>query len=176
MLYREHRSSDCAVASLPAPTVRRSGRNGIPDARSRARLREPVLVRVMNEPAPRSRPRLTTTKHAIGRAMAGCQPDAALAGAGDWVGLLCTSARATCAFVHVLGSSTRVRIDTKGNNGPKVSSDPSLAVLSLGLRRVYPSPRRGDRGRKDRLVSIPPPSEPCRRFSRTRLSGRWSYL
>ena len=28
-----------------------------------------------------------------------------------------------------------------------------------------------DRGRKDRLVSVPPPSEPCRRISRTRLSG-----
>jgi len=33
-----------------------------------------------------------------------------------------------------------------------------------------------DRGRRDRLVSAPPPSEPCRRFSRTRLSSQWFYL
>jgi len=30
-----------------------------------------------------------------------------------------------------------------------------------------------DRGRKSRLNSAPPPSEPCVRISRTRLSGRW---
>ena len=29
----------------------------------------------------------------------------------------------------------------------------------------------GDRGRKDRLGSVPPPSEPDVRFSRIRLSG-----
>src|SRR5208337_2087066 len=33
-----------------------------------------------------------------------------------------------------------------------------------------------DRGRKDRLSSVPPPSEPCMRISRTRLSSQWSYL
>src|SRR5208337_124144 len=33
-----------------------------------------------------------------------------------------------------------------------------------------------DRGRKDRLVSAPPPSEPCRRISRTRLSSQWFGL
>ena len=33
-----------------------------------------------------------------------------------------------------------------------------------------------DRGRKGRLSSTPPPSEPCERISRTRLSGQWSYL
>ncbi len=31
--------------------------------------------------------------------------------------------------------------------------------------------RLGDRGRRGRLVSAPAPSEPCVRFSRTRLSG-----
>ncbi len=33
-----------------------------------------------------------------------------------------------------------------------------------------------DRGRKDRLSSVPPPSEPCMRISRTRLSSQWFYL
>ena len=33
-----------------------------------------------------------------------------------------------------------------------------------------------DRGRKGRLSSTPPPSEPCERISRTRLSGQWFYL
>ena len=33
-----------------------------------------------------------------------------------------------------------------------------------------------DRGRKARLVSGSPPSEPDGRFSRIRLSGRWFYL
>lgn len=33
-----------------------------------------------------------------------------------------------------------------------------------------------NRGRENRLVSVPPPSEPDVRFSRIRLSGRWSYL
>ena len=33
-----------------------------------------------------------------------------------------------------------------------------------------------DRGRKDRLMSAPPPSEPCRRISRTRLSSQWFGL
>src|ERR1035437_3486744 len=33
-----------------------------------------------------------------------------------------------------------------------------------------------DRGRKDRLSSVPPPSEPGMRISRTRLSGWWFYL
>jgi hypothetical protein len=33
-----------------------------------------------------------------------------------------------------------------------------------------------DRGRKGRLSSTPPPSEPDGRFSRIRLSSRWSYL
>jgi hypothetical protein len=32
-----------------------------------------------------------------------------------------------------------------------------------------------DRGRKDRLNSVPPPSEPCKRISRTRLSSWWFY-
>ncbi|MCE9629827.1 MAG: hypothetical protein K8S94_03790 [Planctomycetia bacterium] len=36
--------------------------------------------------------------------------------------------------------------------------------------------RQPDRGREARLGSGPPPSEPCWRISRTRLSGRWSYL
>ncbi len=34
----------------------------------------------------------------------------------------------------------------------------------------------GDRGREDRVVPVPPPSEPDRRVSRIRLSSRWSYL
>ena len=33
-----------------------------------------------------------------------------------------------------------------------------------------------DRGRDNALVCVTPPSEPCVRFSRTRLSGRWFYL
>jgi hypothetical protein len=33
-----------------------------------------------------------------------------------------------------------------------------------------------DRGRKNRLISVLPPSEPCRRISRTRLSSWWFYL
>src|SRR5208283_4540828 len=32
---------------------------------------------------------------------------------------------------------------------------------------------RSDRGRKDRLISVPPPSEPYRRISRIRLSSQW---
>jgi len=36
--------------------------------------------------------------------------------------------------------------------------------------------RSFDRGRKDRLSSVPPPSEPCMRISRTRLSSQWFYL
>src|SRR5215467_11218434 len=35
---------------------------------------------------------------------------------------------------------------------------------------------RGDRGRENRLGSIPPPSEPDVRISRIRLSSRWFYL
>jgi len=35
---------------------------------------------------------------------------------------------------------------------------------------------RHDRGRENRLGSIPPPSEPDVRISRIRLSGRWFYL
>jgi len=42
--------------------------------------------------------------------------------------------------------------------------------------RTLPYTERDDRGRRDRLVSAPPPSEPCRRFSRTRLSSQWFYL
>jgi hypothetical protein len=37
-------------------------------------------------------------------------------------------------------------------------------------------PAGQDRGRKSRLASAPPPSEPDRRVSRIRLSGWWSYL
>jgi len=36
--------------------------------------------------------------------------------------------------------------------------------------------QRLDRGRENRLSSVPPPSEPDRRVSRIRLSSRWSYL
>ena len=51
------------------------------------------------------------------------------------------------------------------------------------LAKTQPGPASWDfapkgpnkyRGRENRLV--PPPSEPCRRISRTRLSSRWSYL
>src|SRR6266404_2671782 len=35
---------------------------------------------------------------------------------------------------------------------------------------------QSDRGRENRLSSAPPPSEPDRRVSRIRLSGRWFYL
>ena len=38
------------------------------------------------------------------------------------------------------------------------------------------APRRREGGREDRLSSVPPPSEPYRRISRTRLSSRWFYL
>ena len=42
------------------------------------------------------------------------------------------------------------------------------------LRRDTES--RRDRGREDRVVPVPPPSEPDRRISRIRLSSRWCYL
>ena len=43
--------------------------------------------------------------------------------------------------------------------------------------RITPArKKRMDRGRKDRLSSVPPPSEPCMQISRTRLSSQWSYL
>jgi hypothetical protein len=46
-----------------------------------------------------------------------------------------------------------------------------------GLSPLRPSALSGaHRGRKDRVVPVPPPSEPDGRISRIRLSGRWSYL
>jgi len=45
-----------------------------------------------------------------------------------------------------------------------------LEGLEPALGRIH------DRGRKGRLGSTPPPSEPCERISRTRLSSQWSYL
>jgi hypothetical protein len=41
-------------------------------------------------------------------------------------------------------------------------------MASSCIRVVY-----FDRGREDRLGSIPPPSEPDRRISRIRLASRW---
>jgi hypothetical protein len=39
-----------------------------------------------------------------------------------------------------------------------------------------PKGRHNDRGRENRLNSVPPPSEPDGRISRIRLSSRWFYL
>jgi hypothetical protein len=47
------------------------------------------------------------------------------------------------------------------------------AVIRVTRMTVYSV---ADRGRKRRLVSTPPPSEPDLRISRIRLSGRWFYL
>src|SRR5271157_5056697 len=49
------------------------------------------------------------------------------------------------------------------------------AASYLDVLRLY-YPGKEDRGRKDRLSSVPPPSEPCMRISRTRLSSQWFYL
>ena len=56
--------------------------------------------------------------------------------------------------------------------GP-VASPTGQPTVTLALGMV---PDLSGRGRKGRLSSTPPPSEPCERISRTRLSGQWSYL
>jgi len=44
------------------------------------------------------------------------------------------------------------------------------------LEAVFQVRNVTDRGRENRLNSVPPPSEPDRRISRIRLSSRWFYL
>jgi hypothetical protein len=55
--------------------------------------------------------------------------------------------------------------------------NPELVILSEAkdLFLLY-FQRETDRGREDRVVPVPPPSEPDRRVSRIRLSSWWSYL
>src|SRR4030095_7193803 len=47
------------------------------------------------------------------------------------------------------------------------------AVCAAGHARLLQNLVRPDRGREDRLASVPPPSEPDVRISRIRLSSRW---
>ncbi len=51
-----------------------------------------------------------------------------------------------------------------------------LLVLPLILTPPLWAQQKIDRGRENRLSSVPPPSEPDRRISRIRLSSRWFYL
>jgi 2,4-dienoyl-CoA reductase-like NADH-dependent reductase (Old Yellow Enzyme family) len=53
-------------------------------------------------------------------------------------------------------------------------SDDHVEPLAKIVRFIHE--QGGDRGRKDRVVPVPPPSEPDRRVSRIRLSSRWFYL
>jgi hypothetical protein len=52
-------------------------------------------------------------------------------------------------------------------------------ILVQCVSGSFEFPRRRDvfdRGRENRLNSVPPPSEPDRRISRIRLSSGWFYL
>src|SRR5208337_4090141 len=62
--------------------------------------------------------------------------------------------------------------------GPLFRAQSWKSVGPYGVRidNLLSISRSFDRGRKDRLVSAPPPSEPCRRISRTRLSSQWFAL
>jgi hypothetical protein len=51
-----------------------------------------------------------------------------------------------------------------------------LLVVFIARRRDLLTGAGVDRGRENRLNSIPPPSEPDRRVSRIRLSSWWFYL
>ncbi len=56
-------------------------------------------------------------------------------------------------------------------NAPRCVLKDSSDVMSFRTR-----PRGGDRGRENRLGSVPPPSEPDVRISRLRLSSWWCHL
>ena len=52
------------------------------------------------------------------------------------------------------------------NSSDRMRENDPLIATSLAI----------DRGREDRLSSVPPPSKPDGRISRIRLSSRWFYL
>jgi hypothetical protein len=53
---------------------------------------------------------------------------------------------------------------------------PAAVETRVPGRSALPEGQGRNRGRRNRVVPGPPPSEPDRRFSRIRLSSRWFYL
>src|SRR4051812_5734054 len=98
----------------------------------------------------------------------------AWAAAAPVLALGCTSlnfalnGKPNAAAVHDLGlASASLTLEATARG---LSVHQMIGILPDRARELY------DRGRESRLASAPPPSEPYRRISRIRLSGRWSYL
>jgi hypothetical protein len=96
-----------------------------------------------------------------------------------------TSAPMSRRAAQPIRRKQRIYAPTCWRSSPHCHADPGLrsrysgiALLFLG-GKVHPRSPQGihtDRGREDRVVPFPPPSEPDGRISRIRLSSRWFYL
>jgi hypothetical protein len=90
-------------------------------------------------------------------------------------------------WLTALGFDPRFQLPARNRRPAQRVPNRRERRVPLGIRPIRPIPPGGqraqparsrstDRGRRDRLNSAPPPSEPCRRISRTRLSSQWFYL